>query len=324
MAAYKPLNSEDIIISPLQVNKSFTFQGGDTLLSNNVGIDRFLGTNYGYLENFNTTGYLSTEREVNIYRSIKQLYYTNYSGSTDGQIVPGTTSSSNPDGTIEGPVHNNNYYNYPQTTLNPYRYYPTITGSNIAVVSIPKNLFGDYIYPTSTEITTGIGVYRDNGEGVLVTSSDAGDIPVGNIIYEHGLIILTGGNPREGESRRYGASQYGIDLYGGYNFDVGNFENLVTTDNITMSFSSSFEIFETQIKCTITEDEFNFSQNPSIIKNTKGDIEDFATSSYFNPYLSTVGLYNKDKQLMAVGKLAQPLPISLTTDTTVIINLDRQ
>ena len=47
------------------------------------------------------------------------------------------------------------------------------------------------------------------------------------------------------------------------------------------------------------------------------------TSSYFEPYITTVGLYSEDFQLLAVGKLAQPLPTSATTDTTILINIDR-
>ena len=38
--------------------------------------------------------------------------------------------------------------------------------------------------------------------------------------------------------------------------------------------------------------------------------------------LTTVGLYNESYQLVAVGKLAQPIPISLYTDTTFVINFD--
>jgi len=49
---------------------------------------------------------------------------------------------------------------------------------------------------------------------------------------------------------------------------------------------------------------------------------DFATGSYFSPYVTTVGLYNESYQLVAVGKLAQPIPISLYTDTTFVINFD--
>ena len=49
---------------------------------------------------------------------------------------------------------------------------------------------------------------------------------------------------------------------------------------------------------------------------------DFATGSYFSPYVTTIGLYNGLYQLIAVGKLSQPIPISLYVDTTFIVNFD--
>jgi len=64
---------------------------------------------------------------------------------------------------------------------------------------------------------------------------------------------------------------------------------------------------------------------------TSGDVElekntqiyhDFCTGSYFSPYVTTVGLYNESNDLVCVGKLARPLPISLYTDTTFMINFD--
>ena len=67
-----------------------------------------------------------------------------------------------------------------------------------------------------------------------------------------------------------------------------------------------------------------FSQNPTIISGSSnsGIIYDFATGSYFTPYVTTIGMYNNAKELVAVGKLAQPLPISQVTDTSIIVNLD--
>jgi len=47
------------------------------------------------------------------------------------------------------------------------------------------------------------------------------------------------------------------------------------------------------------------------------------TGSDFSPYVTTIGLYNENQELLAVAKLAQPLPTSQTTDTTILINLDR-
>ena len=102
------------------------------------------------------------------------------------------------------------------------------------------------------------------------------------------------------------------------------------------------KIYETQYQITVFEDEYNYSLNPSIITGSQiptqfsgSDIDyvntasigkplDFATSSYFEPYITTVGLYDDDHQLLAVGKLAKPLQSSDTTDTTILVNIDRQ
>ena len=109
-----------------------------------------------------------------------------------------------------------------------------------------------------------------------------------------------------------------------------------------MSFSSSYKLFETQYQITLPEDEFNYSTNPTIVSGSTlnqniisgsnidqsptasyGTLLDFATGSYFEPYITTVGLYDNNYQLLAVGKLAKPLQTSATTDTTILINIDR-
>ena len=92
--------------------------------------------------------------------------------------------------------------------------------------------------------------------------------------------------------------------------------------DVTASFSSSYEIFETQYKCTIRPNEFNYSNNPSILSGSQGQPYDYATGSYFSPYVTCVGLYNERQELVAVGKLSFPLPVSRFTDTTVIVNFD--
>jgi hypothetical protein len=93
--------------------------------------------------------------------------------------------------------------------------------------------------------------------------------------------------------------------------------------DVTASFSSSYEIFETQYKCTIRPNEFNYSNNPSILSGSQGQPYDYATGSYFSPYVTCVGLYDEAYNLVAIGKLAQPLPTSRTTDTTILINIDK-
>ena len=75
--------------------------------------------------------------------------------------------------------------------------------------------------------------------------------------------------------------------------------------------------------------EYNLTLNPSVISGSvsagekNGIPYGFVTESYFSPYITTIGLYDEAQNLLAIGKLAQPLPSSPTTDTTILINLDR-
>lgn len=316
MAAYKQLNSQDIIISPLEVNKSFTFQSNE-FTDSDVGIQKFIGKPGDFLNNKTITGDIGDleQYEVLIYNSIKQLYYTNYISGSFGTISNVSTASFNTDGTISGDQYQTNYYNFESTTLTPYRAFPTGSDAEIGVLSIPTKLFGNYIKPHSFNLSSPLLNFpiKDDGDGVLIS----GEVIVGNIIYEHGIIILYITPYPEGS--RYGSAIYGEDLYGS---NTVNPVPLLDSE-ITCSFSSSQTIYETQYKCTISPNEFNYSLNPTVLSGSKGDIYSQFTGSYFEPYVTTVGIYNQNHELLIVGKLSEPLPTSRTTDTTILINIDR-
>jgi len=327
MGAYKQFLASDIVVSPLTLNKSFYFEGEAALTASNVGIDRFLGLNSSSL--FNplsdpTTGQLSTQYQRLVYSSIKELYYSNFLNSTASLGSPVITASLIPGANIEGDVligptsSAGRYYNYPQTTLTFEHYFPTSSSSTIGVLSVPVGLFGNYIQPGSFRWIAPSGSIYDDGEGNLVF--DSTDKICGQIFYPHGIAVITSDSQPQGDV--YGTAILGSSLYGLSDSTV--IENFVTSSNITCSFSSSLTIYETQFKCTIGENEFNFSLNPSILSGSNNDIlYGFATGSYFQPYVTTVGLYNEQQQLLAVGKLSQPLPLSPTTDTTILVNIDR-
>jgi hypothetical protein len=193
MAVFKTLNSQDVIISPLKVSKNFSFEGASALTASNVGIDRFLGTNDNFLTNQSLTGQVSQEYQVTVYNSTKQLYYTNYLSGSFGEISNAVVPSFNPDGTITPPssgsqTYNTLYDNFETTTLNPQKIFPT---ESIGVISIPTKLFGDYIKPGSFRIESSVsGTLYDDGEGRVKSGSNY----IGNIIYEHGIVIITDGN----------------------------------------------------------------------------------------------------------------------------------
>jgi len=342
MGAWKQLLTEDVIVTPFEVNKGFSFSYAE-FTNANVQINRLLAVSGSWTTNQNTTGEAGggsgTEYEVLVYNSIKQLYYSNFLSSSRGDslatqsLLPGEDAAGD---RFFGPsTSTGRYENYLQTTLTQSRNF-TSSITTASVISIPSRLYGDYILPTSFKYEATVGTTftaYDDGNGSLFSLAASGSIEtnerVGDIIYPHGMAIFT--NPN-------------LALKG-----------LVDTNEVTVSFSSSYNLYETQWKATIEESELNFSQNPSIIKgpsvsiktgyglgsygnldygteNTMsvlisasngGELYGFATASSFQPYVTTVGLYDDNQELLAVGKLAQPYPLSRTTDTTFYINIDR-
>jgi len=316
MSVFKSFITSDVIVSPFEVNKAFTFRGNE-LTASNVEIDRYVGQNITssiWVSGSYPTGQINIQDKILVYRSIRELYYSNYISGSDGSLA--ATASFNVDGTITGTAYTPNYYNYLSSTLPADRYIPTGSNETIGVISIPSNLFGEYLKPGTVSISDGTMTLLDDGNGNMIYNN----LKYGDVIYEHGMIILTSGGTASEPG--YGFITYGSGTYGINTVNIIN--SFITGSNITCSFSSAFNIYETQYKCTLRENEFNFSQNPTIVSGSSnsGIIYNFATGSYFSPYVTTVGLYDNSYNLLAVAKLAQPLPTSAVTDTTILINLD--
>jgi len=379
MGAWKQFLASDIIVNPFVVNKGFTFTpgtssgqfaylgytssvSGEIINSDAVGINRFLGVNTNYYTNLTLTGQLTSSLSGSVpayladfvqynqglvYNSIKQLYYTNFLSSSTGDnvsqpvLIPGFNSSGD---VLIGEIQSPLYDNFLQSTLVPTRFWPTASGAEIGIISIPSKLFGEYIVPTSFRLTSGSFSLIDDGEGNVLLENTTFNF--GNIIYPHGIIILTnsasyingGGGGSITASAGYGISLYGSGVYG-LGAGVTTIPGIVgfITGSVTCSFSSSLTIYEAQYKCTLRESEFNATLNPSAQKSGSlltvnsssfyqrgdGTLSNNVTGSYFSPYVTTVGLYDEAQNLLAVGKLAQPLPTSPTTDTTILINIDK-
>jgi hypothetical protein len=365
MSIFKPFLTTDTVQSPFEVNKSFTFQGvdgygyvnyGTTALYgglpnplNNPGISIYIGKNTTpnpWHPDLNTGYTPYTQNEYLVYKSIQHLYYSNFLTNPSGSIASTASFDSTefvPDmqtainlNTLTGPISTTNNYNYLTTTLPPKRIFPTNSGARIGVLSIPSKIYGEHIKLGSFSLSNIWGTITDDYDGNLTFSSslyNVNNFHVGNIIYEHGMAVIN--SELFGIIDGYGSSSYGtsslypVALYGGL------FDSFFDSNVITCSFKSTTTIYELQYKCTIRENEFNFSQNLSLISgstwvsgsngcitNGNGVIYDFATGSYFAPYVTTVGLYNNNKELIAIAKLSQPLPTSAVTDTTILVNLD--
>jgi hypothetical protein len=68
--------------------------------------------------------------------------------------------------------------------------------------------------------------------------------------------------------------------------------------------------------------EFNYSENPSFISGSTGEV--LYPSFINNPqtYITTVGLYNDNNELLAVAKLSRPLPKDFTKEALIRVKLD--
>lgn len=122
---------------------------------------------------------------------------------------------------------------------------------------------------------------------------------VGNIFYSMGLITIT--NP--------------------YYFHHFKHQNITSS----IKFKNTMPLVENEYQCTVDEQEFNFTNNVStrcITNEEHENLANFATGSLWNPYVTTVGLYDDNHELLVVGKLGQPVRMSDETDTTFILRWD--
>ena len=163
--------------------------------------------------------------------------------------------------------------------------------------------------------------FIDDAEGNLLLSGSSVDLKVGDIIYTHGMAIIT--------DPAYKSLVNGV---------LGNPGGLQT---VTMSFQNTQPIFTHNYHCKIRESEYNFTYNPTSLSSslettydndqniylpsgsvTKGYKNNNITGSAFQPYITTIGLYNDANQLIAVEKTGQPIPKSANTEMTFIVKID--
>lgn len=151
---------------------------------------------------------------------------------------------------------------------------------------------------------------------------------VGNVFYEHGIVVISDPRPIFG-SYGAGITQFGnkvalfaadLETAAGV---TGSYGDHLT--NIRVGHNSTVTIYENEILCRIRDDEFNFSSNPSLRLNRdpNSDITiDNVRNEYFNPYITTIGLYNPAGELLVVGKLASPIQKRSDVDLNIIIRYD--
>ena len=97
--------------------------------------------------------------------------------------------------------------------------------------------------------------------------------------------------------------------------------NAIRNRIYNISFNNSTELNSSIYFCRINHNDFNYSSNPTFLSGSKIRVKN---STVDNPvsYITTVGLYSADNELLAVAKLSEPLKKDPTTEMTLRVRLD--
>lgn len=169
--------------------------------------------------------------------------------------------------------------------------------------------------------------YRVNspaGEyGILYTSSAAVDgTGVGLIYYQAGIAVLTASifdgefGPRT-DTSTYTSSVGSYLTSGSITGSCDGLRNRIQN----IQFNNTTELNSTVYFCRANHNEFNYSSNPTYVSESKIVVKNFATDPPLS-YITTVGLYSADNELLAVAKVSEPLKKTIDSELTVRVRLD--
>ena len=153
---------------------------------------------------------------------------------------------------------------------------------------------------------------------------------VGNIFYDTGVFTIT-------ETGSWSGSSDDTNPGGVINYSE------VTTGNYDVQFQGSLDIKTYEYVCRIEPNDFNNTQNMTIFKENggrgpfihpvtsesvylpihgQGSLKDNLTSSYWPNYITEVGLYDDNNELMAHARLSQPIPKSTQIPMRFFVRMD--
>ena len=217
-----------------------------------------------------------------------------------------------------------------------------VTGDHFWVLSVERARYKESLFPGSLNITlSGSGgsihltdnsnditvntfmgssrvfqlVSGSNGSAITNGGYVAGSGSYGLVFPDLGTIIL---NP-------YAISQsIGVAPIRSNNNDDFNNRKLYNALVLGESFSlnSQETITSDYIFIRARNSEFNYSENPTFIAGSTGEVIYDEFINHPQTYITTVGMYNDSNELLAVAKLSRPLIKDFTKEALVRVKLD--
>jgi hypothetical protein len=168
--------------------------------------------------------------------------------------------------------------------------------------------------------TTNVGQI---GNGYTVSGSYGMYLPdIGVILLNSSVLTLSaasGGISLALDRLNYSTNPVTASLY---TSSINN-NNLFTAISGARNFqlNSQENVSSNYIFCRVSSQEYNYSSNPTFVS---GSGQLLYSTMVYNPqtYITTVGLYNDNSQLLAVAKMSRPLVKDFTKEALVRVKLD--
>jgi hypothetical protein len=153
---------------------------------------------------------------------------------------------------------------------------------------------------------------------------------VGLIFYQAGIVVLTSSIFQgtfqapgyTGTVVANGASHGQTQV--ATNFRSGTIEQLCDSFRMkvkNIEYNNTIELNSAVYFCRINHNEFNYSSNPTYVDSGKIVVKNNVTDLPVT-YITTVGLYSADNELLAVAKLSEPIRKDPNTELTLRVRLD--
>jgi len=146
------------------------------------------------------------------------------------------------------------------------------------------------------------------------TAAEGGAL--GNFYPDLGIIILDAWHMRTSAS------------FENINFSTNAFDNTQREFFKSIVSGSYFaarreeEITSTMYFCRVNNQKFNFSNNPTFASSTTGTFTQTTFEGDPKVYITQVGLYNDNDELLAVAKLSKPVLKSFSREAIIKVKLD--
>ena len=188
---------------------------------------------------------------------------------------------------------------------------------------------GSNLYLTDNSVDTATVSFNDAGRVFQVVSGSNGSAYSGTgyttsygsyglFLPDVGLILLNGD-----ALDASGAEGLSLGTVRSSNTDNNNEQKLYNAIVTGASFQLNYqETISSQFVFTrVRNSEFNYSTNPSFITGS-GDLRISNMVNAPQTYITTVGMYNDNNELLAVAKLSKPLLKDFTKEALIRIKLD--